>query len=145
VALNFIIDLEKDGLNYDILCILLPTTPLRTPEDIKEAFKIFFNRNADFLIGITETHPSAFKTFKEERGYLSFLFKDFIGKKVEPPKTYRHNGAIMIASVNEFKKQKTLYGKKLVGYTMPEERSVDIDNYFDLIVADCIIRKQAAK
>jgi len=143
VALNFIYDLEKKGEKYEILCLLLPTSPLRTSDDIKNAFALFFKTKADFLISVTELETPSFKTLKEENGILVPIFKDlFFKKRSELPKSYRNNGAVMISKISELKKQRTLFGQSLVGYKMPEERSVDIDNYIDLSLANILIKEK---
>lgn len=144
VAINFIYDIEKQGEKYDILCLLLPTSPLRTSQDIQDAFTLFFKREADFLISITELETPSFKTLKEENDILVPIFDDlFFKKRSELPKSYRNNGAIMISKISEFKKQKTLYGQTLIGYKMPAERSVDIDSDIDFLLANILIEKKS--
>ena len=54
-------------------------------------------------------------------------------------KSYRPNGAIYIASIPEFRKDRNLYRAGSYAYIMPREKSLDIDTEFDFKLAEFII------
>ena len=48
------------------------------------------------------------------------------------PKVYMPNGAIYIVKVEAFKKNATFLTKETISYTMPKERSIDVDSASDI-------------
>ena len=52
------------------------------------------------------------------------------------------NGAIFISYVDILKKYKTFYTPKTIAYIMPPERSIDIDNEFDFLLAEFILKNK---
>ncbi|MDR3176000.1 MAG: acylneuraminate cytidylyltransferase family protein, partial [Desulfovibrio sp.] len=49
---------EKNGIYYDAVILLQPTSPLRSGRDIEEAFRIFQNTRAPACISVTPcAHP----------------------------------------------------------------------------------------
>jgi CMP-N-acetylneuraminic acid synthetase len=36
---------------------------------------------------------------------------------------------------------KKLYGKKVVPFEMPDERSIDINSFYDIKIAECLLRQ----
>ena len=56
-------------------------------------------------------------------------------------KTYFINGAMYISTREFILDKKDFYGEETLGYIMPEERSVDIDNYIDFDWAEFLIKR----
>ena len=57
------------------------------------------------------------------------------------PNAYLPNGAIYIAKVNHFLKQKSFFSKRMALYEMDENSSLDIDTKKDLIKANTLVKK----
>ncbi len=141
VCLHMIEYLEEQGRHYEVLFILLPTSPLRTELDIMSAFEIYKGSAAKVLMSVSEYEHTPFAALKlDDSGSLSPYFPEYIGmKSQEMPKAYRANGAITIIDIKEFKKQRLYYFCPMAAYIMPWERSIDVDNYNDLKLAEYII------
>lgn len=141
VCLHMIEFLEGEGKHFRTLFILYPTSPLRTESDIISAFEIFKASNTKVLMSVSEFEHTPFASLKvDDRGLLSPYFPEYIGlKSQEMPRAYRANGAIIILDIQEFKKQRKYYFFPVSAYIMPWERSIDVDNYSDLIVAQSIL------
>ena len=67
---------------------------------------------------------------------------EMANRQVLPP-VYHRNGMIYAARVAMFRKKKTFYVHNLVPYVMPKERSVNIDDAFDLRMAELLLRDGA--
>lgn len=145
VALYVLSELENQGKHYQTLIILLPTCPFRTAEDVQQALQLYKQEHAHFLMSVSEYSHTPFAAMKlDESGMLDPFFPDYIGKKSQQmPKAYRANGAIHILNVETFKREKSYYAQPLIGYTMPAERSIDIDNSSDLNYAHFIIQAKS--
>lgn len=137
VSLHALDFLKSKGKEYEILCVLLPTSPLRTHEDIINAYNIFIEQDiSSFLMAVTSYLYDPFIALKEVNGYLEPVFPEYIGKKrQELPEVFVDNGSIYMVRVEEFKKRKTFYGRRLLKYYMPLERSIDIDTEVEFKLA----------
>ncbi|MBW1767645.1 MAG: acylneuraminate cytidylyltransferase family protein [Deltaproteobacteria bacterium] len=144
VCMHVLGEYEKRGSNFKKLIILLPTSPFRTEVDIWEANKIFDGYKANFLMSVSEFEHNPFGAlrFQEDSDNIMIpTFPEHIGKKRhEIPKTYSANGAICILDVQAFKKAGTYYGNPLYTYTMPWNRSIDIDTEMDLKFAEFLLQ-----
>ncbi|WP_343330105.1 acylneuraminate cytidylyltransferase family protein [Polaribacter staleyi] len=124
-----------NGMKYDYLILLQPTSPLRTSEDIDFAFEKLLSSEATSLISVCELEHHPYKTFKvDEKGYLQGIINNnypFYPRQ-ELPKTYRANGAIYIIEVAAFLNKNTLLTNKTTHFEMSIESSLDIDTINDL-------------
>lgn len=124
--------------NVDIIGILLPTSPLRTVADLQKSMKTFVTSGADYLMSITDYHHSVFGAMTMDRkGFLRRYFgNEFITQDQNNPKVYVHDGTVILARARQFVKDKTYYGKRMVGYYIPSERAVDVNHRRDLELAE---------
>jgi len=143
VALHALEVLKKQKRLFKTLVILLPTCPFRTAEDIQSAIKLFKEKNGHFLMSVSEyTHTPFAAMGINQDGLLNPYFSDCIGKKSQQmPIAYRANGAIHVLDVTAFEIAKSYYAQPLIGYVMPQARSIDIDNEEDLHYAEFLLQK----
>jgi CMP-N-acetylneuraminic acid synthetase len=136
---------EENNFSPDYIVLLQPTSPLRKSYDIDNAFKLLREKNTSSVVSISEVreHPYIMKTLTEDG-----TVKDFMDNLLPPekmnrqnfPDVYVLNGAIYIISTAIFQKVRTFVTDDTVAYKMPYERSVDIDNKFDLQLAEFFMR-----
>ncbi len=135
--------LRKQGKSMpDYLLTLQPTSPLRTAEDIDKAVMLAAKTGADAVIGVCEPgyHPYLTKMVDEDG-----LLKDFIPKKPDYlqrqvfPEAYAINGAIYLNRIASLLEDKTMFPKNSFGYIMPRKRSWDIDEAWELGVAEFLL------
>jgi CMP-N-acetylneuraminic acid synthetase len=146
VALHALQTFREMGVEFHTLVILLPTCPFRTGEDVREAFELFRRKKGQFLMSVSPyTHqPFAAMNLNGE-DILQPFFPEYIGKRTqELPTAYRANGAVHVLDVAAFEKAKSYYAQPLIGYPMPRERSVDIDNEEDWQEAEQMLRNRKA-
>ena len=137
-ALHAIEQLEAVGDYYNTLVILLPTCPLRTAEDIREAYELFLRKDRPFLMSVSEfSHTPLAALQQSADGTLDPYMPQYFGRQSqEMPPAYRPNGAIHVLDVEAFKRERSYLAEPLVGYVMPRERSIDIDTEEDLKAAE---------
>ena len=63
-----------------------------------------------------------------------------ISNRQNKPVLYARNGPAVLVNKVEVILDGNLYGDKTLGYLMPRERSIDIDDEFDLKIADFLLR-----
>lgn len=142
VCLDVINRYEEREEKFDIICILLPTSPLRRAVDIVSAVKKFKESGADYLMSTTDYHYSPFRALKEnENGFLEpFFDRKYFGRDQENPRVVVHNGCIILARIEKFKQDKDYYGERIVDFHMPFETSVDINEPIDLKIAEILLQ-----
>lgn len=133
--------LRKD---FDTFCLLQPTSPLRTTEDIIAAYNLY-KEKADFaVVSVCEAEHSPLWCghLPDNCEFINFVQQDQLKQRQAGEKFYRLNGAIYIVNINEFAKERNLYRKGSFAYIMSQEKSIDIDTELDLIVAEqlCYIK-----
>ena len=134
--------LEK-GLKFDSLCLLQPTSPLRTAQDIIDAYKFLKTKEADAITSVCEVSHSPLwtMTLPESLSLEEFKKHDSDTPRQLLDKYYRLNGAIYIRKINYNNNTVNLIANNEFAYIMPRERSIDIDTELDFIIAEAIVRK----
>lgn len=144
VCVDLLERLARGGDPCETLAVLLPTTPLRTAEHIRGAWEQFSVSRADFLMAVTTYAIPPHWALTERNGYLEALFdREYLVTTKGLPPAWVDNGAIYLVRVPAFLEQRTFYGRPLVGYRMPRLRSVDVNEPFDLALAECILEHLA--
>ena len=133
VILDILDKFKKQNFEWDVVCCLYPTAPLRNTKDIDSTLKLILNKGADFSIAITKFVQLPYKAVQYRGKWLKVLFPKKIKlKSSELRDFYAGNGSIYCAKIKNFKKQKNFFGKKLLGHYMPTYKSIDLDYIEDL-------------
>jgi CMP-N-acetylneuraminic acid synthetase len=141
VALHALDWHERHGQSFRILIILLPTCPFRSADDIRGALALFRSAKAQFLMSVSKFDHTPFAAMRlDNASLLTPFFEQYAGRKSqELPTAYRPNGAIHVLDVEAFRRTRSYFSQPLVGFEMPWERSIDIDNASDLRLAESLL------
>ena len=130
------------GIEYELIVCLQPTSPFRTAEDIDKAINLFIKNKCESVIGVCEVvNQSWFMKMKEKYLLPVYGHKYLGGEGKDLPKIYVPNGAIYISTIDNLFKYKSFYNNKVLPYVMPRERSLDIDDMDDWVIAEAIVKK----
>ena len=133
---------QKYDKHPSFFLYLQPTSPLRAPEDIRNALDTAIDNEADVVISVCECehHPLLCNTLPADLSMAGFLKPKIAGKnRQELPRYYRINGAIYILRRRESYENKSLFFGKIYASVMPQERSIDIDAPIDLKIAEFLM------
>ena len=127
------------GEEFDAVMVLQPTSPLRMVSDINACLKMLSESSADSVISVVNVgghHPARMKFI--ESGFL--IDPPFAEEIENQPRQnlrsmYIRNGAIYLTRVSVLK-SRSFQGKNCLAYEMPSERSVNIDTFMDLKIAE---------
>lgn len=131
---------QNQGSEPDIISLLQPTSPLRDCTDIQRAYKILLQCEADSLLSVTERREFCWRLEGDtaiphwdisHRPRRQDLVPDFV-----------ENGAIYFTRSFIYRRYQNRLGGKIAWYQMPVERSVDIDEPFDLRLAEALLLSQ---
>lgn len=139
--------LEAQGARFDAVCILQPTSPLRLSTDIDSAIEVFEKSNADSVVSVLEVpicfNPHKIYLMRDDGSlYLSTGEPEPISRRQNIPPAYRRNGAVYLSRRDVVMQQDSLYGKRVMGVLMPEDRSIDIDTLEDWDRAEALMLKR---
>lgn len=130
---------------YDYFILLQPTSPLRTVEDIDGCIEKCLHSNAPACVTVTEPDKSPFWMFYlDDRALLHPVVRQKNRKllRQELDSIYALNGAVYVAKVSWFKKNKKFISRNTIAYIMPKERSIDIDTELDLRICHALLSEK---
>lgn len=136
--------LANHGDSYDAVCLLQPTSPLRTAETINGCIDLFYQYDADCVVTM-ETVPEKYNPhwvyFKNNQGFmqLSTGETDPIPRRQALPPAYHREGSVYVTRCAVILDQNSLYGNKVVGYLLNDSNSINIDTMEDWDRAESIL------
>lgn len=134
---------SKNGEYFDTVTLLQPTSPLRTPKNINEAFELFESNKAEVIISVSEMEHSPLwtNTLPENLSMENFIdIRAANNPRQALPTYYRINGAIYITSVKHLFSAEPFFSSKSYAYIMSPFNSIDIDNELDFLVAEATLK-----
>ncbi|HIJ94493.1 MAG TPA: acylneuraminate cytidylyltransferase family protein [Desulfuromonadales bacterium] len=132
--------LTTSGFEYDLVVLLQPTSPLRTVEDIDGAIAFMVNRKANACVSVVEPDKSPYWMYSVDgAGHLVSLLEGDYACRQDIPPVYALNGAVYVAEVGWLLKKQSFVSDETLAYTMPKDRSIDIDTEVDLAISNIIL------
>ncbi len=131
------------GKEFDTFALLQPTSPLRNDQDIRNAYAEMDEKKANAVVSMCELECSMHlvNTLPEDLSMTGFISNDQYNKRRQDIRTYyRFNGAIYISKVETFYRHMNIYDDECYAYIMDRKRSYDIDDEFDLKIAEAILK-----
>lgn len=135
---------RSQGKEYDTFCLLQPTSPLRSYEDIIEAYKIYNEKASFAVVSVCEAEHSPLWCghLPESKELNNFISEERIKQRQAGDVFFRLNGAIYILNIKRYRSDRFLYKKGSFAYVMPQSRSVDIDTDIDFKLAEILLQNQ---
>jgi CMP-N,N'-diacetyllegionaminic acid synthase len=146
VLSHALIEMERlDGVNYDIVVMLQPTSPLRNAEHIIGTIDMLIEGDWDAVWTVSETdsknHP--LKQLTVNDGCLDYY--DQAGKKIiarqQLVPVYHRNGVAYAIRRNCLLDQQSIKGERTGAFVL-EGELVSIDTYWDLELVEFIYSRQ---
>jgi CMP-N,N'-diacetyllegionaminic acid synthase len=126
----------------DVLLLLQPTSPLRGARHVDEAVGLLLHSGADSVVSVVEVphryRPGSLMALEGER--LVRLADDHAATRQEKPVVYARNGPAILA-LRPGRIGTDLYGGDCRPYVMEARDSVDVDDPFDLELAELLLRR----
>jgi len=138
---------EKDtSSHFDIIVLLQPTSPLRKAKHIDDAVTLLISTGADSVVSVVEVphnfNPYSVMKIENER-LVSFMAEE--GNKIlrrqDKSSLFARNGAAVYALRREtVMDQHSIFGDDCRPLIMNKDESVDIDDEFDLHIAEMLLK-----
>lgn len=141
--MNTIIQYLRKNSNVSEIILLQPTSPLRKTIDLYNTIESKIKNNSKSIVSITEafSHPSLCYKIMPNGEISNFFPNQSLRRRQELSKAYCLNGSIYLANRNFLIENNSFINESTIGYIMPQERSIDIDNKYDWEVAEMFIKK----
>ncbi len=131
------------GQEYETVALLQPTSPMRAAKDIKKAFDILDERQANAIISVCELDaPFAIcNVLPEDHSMVDFLYeRGFYPRRQALQTMHRPNGAIYLYKIEALYNQLSIYDANCFAYVMDKTHSVDVDTLEDFEIAGALIK-----
>ena len=132
---------EKEGYVPDYIVFLQCTSPLTSTEDIDNCIKKLLEENADSATTVTRFHYFIWK-IKKDNGAVGINHnKKFRPRRQDRDPQYLETGAVYVMKTEGFLIHKHRFFGKTVLSEMPEERVLEIDEPYQLQIAEHRLRE----
>lgn len=135
---------ETNDVTVDVIVLLQPTTPLRKTEDIDNAIDAYFNSESNSLISVYDAesvHPNIMYYMDGHKLHPVLEEGETLKRRQEFRPVYIRNGAIYIATKAQVLNERKFVDKNPAAYVMPFQRSINIDEPFDLEMAEWLMSR----
>ena len=137
---------KEDNCKYDYVVELMCTNPFKKVSDIDNCIQMIKNNNVDSVIGVSkleEHHPARIK--KIENGFIrDFAVPELSSRRQDlKPEAYIRNGSIYVINRDRLVNDNYRFGgDKSMAYLMMPPCNINIDNKYDLMLAEIIINQE---
>ena len=126
----------------DIL-LLQPTSPLRDHKDIESIYSFWNSKPNLSVVSISKSkmHPSWMFELNKDLTINSFTKEIKAFRRQDLPDIYLINGSMYLATRDFLIKEKSFISPDTLGFIMPKEKSIDIDDEKDWIYAEAVMNQ----
>lgn len=132
---------DSQGIAYDCVVLLQPTSPFRTTDDILGALAAY-TPGADMVVSVCESASNPYYNMFETdaEGYLEISKGDgLITRRQDAPRVWEYNGAVYVINPQSIRAMAMGAFRRRIPYVMPAERSVDLDTPADWLIAETML------
>jgi CMP-N,N'-diacetyllegionaminic acid synthase len=130
---------------FDFVVELMATNPLKSAVDIDNIVNILLKNNADSVIAVNQLfdhHPARIKKIVKGK-ICDFSVKENLESRRQDlkPNAYIRSGSIYAMSRKFVMKEKRYFSGKSLAYILPSNRTINIDDENDLLIAKKKLKK----
>ncbi len=125
--------LQADGLTYDAVCVLQPTSPLRSAATIERCVSLLWEHDVDSVISVRPV-PVEFNPhwvyLEGSEGLLWPSMSDGaeVACRQQLPRAYHADGSVFVTKTEVLLRQRSLKGRRIFGAVSPEHEAADLDS-----------------
>lgn len=134
---------EHEGYRPHAVCLLQPTSPLRRAEDIDGLLREALRIRPPAMVAVSEAreHPYFARSINAAGEIVPFVPQDIpYPRKQELSPAWFVNGAVYYNTVESLRRDHGFYPRGTLAYRMPTKRSLQVDDPFELRIADLLLR-----
>jgi CMP-N,N'-diacetyllegionaminic acid synthase len=133
--------LERDGVKVDIVVLLQPTQPLRTPEDVVRAVTLLKDQRCDSVASVVAlpSHmcPDYVMRIDEEGRLVNFLPEGArVTRRQDVRPAYVRDGTVYAFRAATLRNYHSIYGPVCMPLIVDNEHSINLDSESDWLDAE---------
>jgi len=130
---------NENGLTFDTVILLQPTSPFRNGKHIAEAISLY-TEELDMVVSVKKAEENPYYSLFEETdgGFLTRSKEGNFTRRQDCPEVYSYNGAIYIMNAKSLRNSNISEFRKIRKYVMGALESVDLDTELDWKLAELI-------
>ncbi len=137
--------LKKFNNKYDYVVEVMVTNPLKTVEDIDTCIERLHITGADTVVSVVRVfdhHPARIKYINGDQ--LCDFYPESLESRRQDlmPWAYVRNGSVYALTVEALYSRRAKVGYDCRPYIMPQERSINVDEEMDLMIAELMLNEQ---
>ncbi len=133
---------RSQGLTFDYILLLQPTSPLRTPDDTEKCMDLYEQELPDMVVTVKEASANPYYNCFETApdGSLHISKGDgLLTRRQDAPRAWEFNGAVYAINPTSLAAMPLGSFPRRMPSEMPPERSVDLDTPLDWAIAEAVI------
>jgi len=133
--------LEQLNMEYDLIILLQPTSPLRTSSDLDAIVSIFETENIDGVISVVpfdDYHPARMYNLGDDLTLTPFINEGETSRRQDLNPVYYRNGCFYAVKKEVFQREKSFMVKNKKAYVMDANWLVNIDSHRDFKIAELL-------
>ncbi len=127
------------GREYKKICLLQPTSPLRSVDDVEGALDLY-REDIDMVVSVVKSHAPAVLCSDDENGFIQLIYNKNAEGRQQLKDMYEFNGAVYVINVESLLKKGMKNFLSKVKYVMSKEHSIDIDDIYDFMLVESIMK-----
>jgi len=136
------ISVYSDRLN-DCFISVPATSPLRETEDIDAAIIRFKRNDCDIVFSVSESHRSPYLNMveRDEKDFINIILKDeTVYRRQDTPQVFDITTCVYVGTPKYIAACNHLMEGSVASVEIPAHRSLDIDNMYDLHMAELLLQ-----
>ncbi len=132
---------DSQGIGYDCVVLLQPTSPMRIPADVSGALALY-TPDVDMVVSVTEASCNPYYDCFETQpdGTLHVSKGDgAYTRRQDAPKAWQYNGAVYVINPDSIRRMTLGEFPCRIPYEMPRSRSVDLDTPLDWTIVESLM------
>lgn len=134
----------EKGINYDVVVLLQPTSPLRKAEHVREALKLY-DESVEEVVSVKVSSASNLICHETVDGYLEDTLDKGCTRRQDAKRFYEYNGAVYVINAQSILRKGLVGLSKIKKYVMPEINSADIDTMTDWYFIETLLDKKVVE
>ena len=144
VLLHALNHYEQQGISYDRIVLLQPTSPFRTVDDVNNCLKLY-TPDIDMVVSVKQAsanpYYNAFET--DENGFLHISKGEGnYTRRQDAPPVWEYNGAVYVINTQSLRKMPLNKIPRRRMCEMSAEHSIDLDTPTDWLIAESILKSR---
>lgn len=135
---------DRQGIVYDCVLLLQPTSPFRTVGDVEKALGLYSD-DTDMVVSVCEAAANPYYDCFETRPDGSLAISKGDGgytRRQDAPKVWQYNGAVYVINPQSLRSMPMGRFSRRIPLEMSRGRSIDLDTPLDWELAEEYIRRK---